>query len=54
MDATLYPSQQGRCVWVTKAFFANSKYILRVSFWPFKSKTSPTQMHFDFIEKLWQ
>ncbi len=44
MDATRYPSQQGRCVWVTKAF---------AYFWPFKSKPSPTQMHFNFIEKLW-
>ena len=44
-DATRYPPQQGRCVWVTKAF---------AYFWPLKSKTSPTQMSFDFIEKLWQ
>lgn len=44
-DATRYPSQQGRCVWITKDF---------AYFWPLKSKTSPTQMSFDFIEKLRQ
>ena len=36
-DATRYPSEQGRYVWVTKAF---------AYFWPIKSKVLPTQASF--------
>jgi hypothetical protein len=37
-----------------KGFSCELKIYFEFSFWAFKSKTSPTQMHFDFIEKLWQ